>query len=28
MGIRREIWAGLAAQVGEKWSVVEQKVSL
>jgi len=28
MGMRREIWAGLAAQVGEKWNVVEQKVSL
>lgn len=26
MGMRREIWSGLAAQVGEKWNVVEQKV--
>jgi hypothetical protein len=28
MRMRRDIWAGLAAQVGEKWNVVEQKVSL
>jgi hypothetical protein len=27
MGMRKEIWSGLAAQTGEKWSVVEQKVS-
>lgn len=26
MGMRREIWSGLAAQTGEKWHVVEQKV--
>jgi hypothetical protein len=26
VGMRREIWSGLAAQVGEKWNVVEQKV--
>jgi hypothetical protein len=26
MGMRREIWSGLGAQVGEKWNVVEQKV--
>ena len=26
MGMRREIWSGLAAQTGEKWNVVEQKV--
>lgn len=26
MGMRREIWAGLAEATGEKWSVVEQKV--
>lgn len=26
MGMRREIWSGLAARTGEKWSVVEQKV--
>ncbi|KAN0099349.1 hypothetical protein V8E51_013124 [Hyaloscypha variabilis] len=25
MDMRREIWSGLAAQVGEKWNVVEQK---
>ncbi|RDL31049.1 uncharacterized protein BP5553_09838 [Venustampulla echinocandica] len=25
MGMRREIWSGLAAQTGEKWNVVEQK---
>ncbi|GJN86184.1 hypothetical protein PLIIFM63780_009763 [Purpureocillium lilacinum] len=25
MGMRREIWSGLAARTGEKWSVVEQK---
>ena len=28
MGMRKEIWSGLAARTGEKWSVVEQKVSL
>lgn len=28
MGMRRELWSGLAAQVGEKWNVVEQKVSV
>ncbi|PMD37698.1 hypothetical protein L207DRAFT_80389 [Hyaloscypha variabilis F] len=28
MGMRREIWSGLAAQVGEKWNVVEQKCML
>ena len=28
MGMRREIWSGLAAQTGEKWNVVEQKVLL
>jgi hypothetical protein len=27
MGMRREIWSQLAARTGEKWSVVEQKVS-
>ena len=26
MKMRKEIWAPLAAQVGEKWNVVEQKV--
>jgi hypothetical protein len=26
MGMRREIWQGLAAQTGEKWNVVEHKV--
>jgi hypothetical protein len=26
MGMRREIWQGLAAQTGDKWNVVEQKV--
>jgi hypothetical protein len=26
VGMRREIWQGLAAQTGEKWNVVEQKV--
>jgi hypothetical protein len=26
MGMRREIWQGLAEATGEKWSVVEQKV--
>lgn len=26
MGMRREIWQGLAQQTGEKWNVVEQKV--
>lgn len=26
MGMRREIWSALAAQTGEKWNVVEQKV--
>ncbi|PMD51315.1 uncharacterized protein K444DRAFT_544741 [Hyaloscypha bicolor E] len=25
MGMRREIWSGLAAETGEKWNVVEQK---
>ncbi|UNI24871.1 hypothetical protein JDV02_010590 [Purpureocillium takamizusanense] len=25
MGMRREIWSGLAARTGEKWNVVEQK---
>jgi hypothetical protein len=25
MGMRREIWSGLAAQTGEKWSIVELK---
>jgi len=25
IGMRREIWSGLAAQTGEKWNVVEQK---
>jgi hypothetical protein len=28
MGMRREIWQGLATQTGEKWMVVEQKVSV
>jgi hypothetical protein len=28
MGMRREIWSELAAQTGEKWNVVEQKVRL
>jgi hypothetical protein len=28
MGMRREIWSGLAAETGEKWNVVEQKVLL
>jgi hypothetical protein len=28
MGMRKEIWSGLAARTGEKWNVVEQKVSL
>lgn len=27
MNLRREIWGPLAARTGEKWSVVEQKVS-
>jgi hypothetical protein len=27
MGMRREIWSGLGAQTGEKWNVVEVKVS-
>ena len=27
MSMRKEIWAGLAARTGEKWNVVEQKVS-
>lgn len=27
MGMRKEIWTGLAQQTGEKWNVVEQKVS-
>lgn len=26
MGMRREIWSGLAERTGEKWMVVEQKV--
>jgi molybdenum cofactor biosynthesis enzyme len=26
MSMRREIWSGLAAQTGEKWNVVKQKV--
>jgi hypothetical protein len=26
MGMRREIWSGLASVTGEKWNVVEQKV--
>jgi hypothetical protein len=26
MGMRKEIWSGLAAQTGEKWNVVEHKV--
>jgi hypothetical protein len=26
MGMRKEIWQGLAEQTGEKWAVVEQKV--
>ena len=26
MSMRREIWSGLAARTGEKWSVVEAKV--
>lgn len=26
MGMRKEIWSGLAARTGEKWGVVEQKV--
>lgn len=28
MGMRKEIWANLAARVGERWSVVEAQVSL
>jgi hypothetical protein len=28
MTMRRDIWSGLAAQTGEKWNVVEQKVGL
>lgn len=28
MRLRKEIWSPLAAQVGEKWTVVEQKVSV
>jgi len=28
MSLRKEIWAPLAQRTGEKWSVVEQKVSL
>ena len=28
MGMRREIWSGLASVTGEKWNVVEQKVCL
>jgi hypothetical protein len=27
MGMRKEIWQGLAQRTGEKWNVVEQKVS-
>jgi hypothetical protein len=27
MSMRKDIWQGLAARTGEKWSVVEQKVS-
>lgn len=27
MSMRKEIWSGLAARTGEKWSVVEAKVS-
>lgn len=27
MGMRREIWSGLASLTGEKWNVVEQKVN-
>ncbi|KPM34558.1 hypothetical protein AK830_g12013 [Neonectria ditissima] len=27
MSMRKEIWSGLAARTGEKWNVVEQKVS-
>lgn len=27
MAMRKEIWSGLAARTGEKWNVVEQKVS-
>ena len=26
MGMRREIWQGLAARTGEKWNVVEARV--
>jgi hypothetical protein len=26
MGMRREIWSGLASVTGEKWNVVEAKV--
>ena len=26
MGMRKEIWSGLAARVGERWSVVEAQV--
>jgi hypothetical protein len=28
MSMRKEIWSGLAARTGEKWNVVEAKVSL
>lgn len=28
MGMRKEIWSGLAARTGEKWNVVESKVRL
>lgn len=28
MDVRREMWSVLAARVGEKWTVVEQKVNL
>lgn len=27
MSMRKEIWSGLAARTGEKWNVVEAKVS-
>lgn len=28
MGMRKEIWSGLAARTGEKWNVVESKVCI
>lgn len=28
MGMRKEIWGELAARTGEKWNIVEQKVSI